>query len=643
MLLRHLFDLSRNKKKGILISSDMLTLSLAYSVSTFTLFGWGKFPNYWPAHLITISLLAFIVFSSCGLYTTMIRYLGTSEIIKLILAALLSMVCYIAVNQVNGISVEVGAASIFCGLVIVITIGTRLLIAELYVLVNSASLPRVLIYGIGEPGDQVLQVLRKSNQHRVVAVVVDEGDKLVGISVDGVKVQGASCLEDIIEKKRIEEVHITVPERVKGRRNKAIEKLQEFPVKIKIVIFTENEREEVIDTHYRDLDIEDLLGAEEIDPIRSLMDQCVKNKVVLITAAGSCLGEELSRLIANMSPTRLVLLDSSGSRLYDLMEELLEIEAANEKKIKITTVLEEAPSKRRFNKIFRTFKVDTIYHLDAHNKVPMMERNVIAAITKNIVGTENCIKAAHESNVNNFVLISSDKVVRPTNIVGVTKRISEQIVQSLAKKYIRNNYCAVRCGNILDSKNSVVNLFKRQINSNGIVSITHPEMSRHFTSVRNAAQLIIQAGSLAKQGEIFILDMGAPIKIITLLEMIVRMMGLKIRTKEDASGTVEIKYIGLRAGEKIYEELCTGDNPWGTEHPMVMVADEVFPVWEELDLMLIGLKKACDSYDCEEVREALVKFDTGYSPSGPVLDSVWRENTKCEERVKNNIIPVFPL
>ena len=644
MLLRRLFDLQRIHKKMILVAFDLAVLFCAYGISIYQLSNWELMPRYWAAHFISISVITLCIFSWCGLYSTMIRMLGAIELLEIFLAVLLSVVCFLIVNRINGVSVDLGAGSIFGGVVITFTVVSRLFIVELYALANVGSKTRVLLYGVGEIGVQVLPSLRSDNQYRVVAIIADEEEGLCGINVNGLKVQGASGLEKLIIKKKVEEVHLAIPESEILKRNKIIEKLQGISVGIKIISTVKGRVNcEATDILIRDLHIEDLISRETSNTDECIMKKCIADKVVLISGAGSSIGIELSREIEKRSPAHLVLMDASEDLLNDLEVEFLERTKQGKKKTKITAVLGGGLEKNRLNEIFQTFRVNTIYHAESYQQVPMVERNIIAAVIRNIFGVSDCVEAAHESGVENFVLVSSDKVVRPTNIVGVTKRISEQIVQGYSKRHSLENYCAVRCGNILDSKSSVVTLFKRQINRGGPVSITHPEMTRHFITASQAASLIIEAGAMAKKGEIFILNMGAPIKIIELLEKLAGVMGKNIKSKKTPSGTIHVKNIGLRDGEKIYEEFSTGDNPWGTGHPNIMIADETIPSLIELNVILSKLRSASKSYDCDCVREILREADSGYVPDGAVLDVVWRAKNERKLRSPNNVFQVHSI
>ena len=680
MLPHFLFNLPRSKKKIILVLFDLLVLLLAFGVSSIYSFEWRGIPQYWQTTILTsfipsfviVAFLSILVFSACGFYTTMIRYVGTHQILKILLAALASTAFYIALYagtkimisdtqiadlqtnglQINNLQINIGAAALYGGLVTLIIVVSRLLIAELYTFITNKSLARVLIYGAGKAGVQLLQALQSSDQYTVVALV-DDDVTLHGINVNGLKVYKSTKLATLVKEENITQVLLAMPRLDREKRKDIIDKLQTVSVKVKTIpaladLGDENEKIDQL----RDIGVEDLLGRDPVEPIQSMLESCIRDKVVLVTGAGGSIGSELSRQIAQLSPTHLLLLDSSEYALYQIEREIEKTVAQRKEKYKLTALLGSVLEKDRLKEIFTTFRVDTIYHAAAYKHVPMVEHNIIAGVRNNVFGTWHCAEAAIGSGVSTFVLVSTDKAVRPTNIMGASKRLAEQVLQGLAQEVDAPKYCMVRFGNVLDSSGSVVPLFREQIKAGGPITVTHPDIIRYFMTVPEAAQLVLQAGALAHKGEVFVLDMGEPVKIAELAEKMINLMGLTLKTEKFPLGDIEIKYTGLRPGEKLYEELLVGDNPWGTEHPRIMCAEEFKLPWANVYSVLNELVKACDTSDCERVRELLLNSEAGYSSNEVISDWVWseksaktaneKETAERENTENDNVVSVFP-
>lgn len=657
MLPHLLFNLPRNKKKIILVLFDLLVLLLAFSVTSLYTNQWNGFLDSWYITFTMTAFLSILVFSASGFYTTMIRYMGTNQILKILLATLVSTGFYIvfysaanySVSNIITIStqINIGVAALYSGLVAIIIIVSRLLIAELYAFITSRSLAKVLIYGAGHSGVQLLQALKSSKQYTVVALV-DDDEALQGINVNGLKVYNPTHLAKLVKAENITQVLLAMPALDREKRKEIIDKLQSISVKVKTIpALSEladgedhSEPNKKID-QLRDIGVEDLLGRDPVEPIQSMLESCIKDKVVLVTGAGGSIGSELSRQIAKLSPAQIILFDLCEFALYQVERDIEKIAAEESTKYKITSLLGNVLEKERLNEIFTTFKVDTIYHAAAYKHVPMVEHNIIAGVKNNVFGTLHCAQAAIGAGVSTFVLVSTDKAVRPTNVMGATKRLAEQILQGLAQKVDAPKYCMVRFGNVLDSSGSVVPLFREQIKAGGPITVTHPEIIRYFMTVPEAAQLVLQAGAMANNGEVFVLDMGEPVKIADLAEKMINLMGLTLKTEDYPAGDIEIKYTGLRPGEKLFEELLVGDNPWGTDHPRIMCAEEFKLPWESVRTVLDGLEKACDSGDCERVRELLLTSETGYSPNEAIADWVWKEKIIKSAAEKDNVVSVF--
>ncbi|PCJ22122.1 MAG: hypothetical protein COB04_01330 [Gammaproteobacteria bacterium] len=639
MLLIRLFNLPRSQKKNILISFDLASLFVAYWVSMYSYSNWAVLPEHWAIHCFTISIVALFLFGFIGLYSTMNRFLGPIEILKIIFSVVLCAICFVVVNHANGVLVDLGSGSVFCGVMTFSTMVSRIFIVELYSLARADSQVRVLIYGVGELGVKALERIRENNKVRIVAMVVED-ERLCGININGIKVQAVSNLERLIKNKRVEQVHLALSNEMNSGRRELIGKLQGLSVGIKLLDLHEDKDEPQDGTVFRNVNVEDIISRDGITALQPLLDRCIKHKVVLITGAGGCIGAALGRQIVELLPKHLVLVDGSDVLLSELQRELLGCDLVKSGVVAVTPILGVEIERRRLKEIINAFGVETIYHSEAYQQVPLMEHNIVSAVQRNLFGVRSLMDAIRESSVKDFILVSTDKVVRPTSYVGVTRRLSEQVVQCYSNKNNYTKYCVVRCGNLLEARDSVVSVFQRQIRKGEPVSITHRDMARHFISAKQAAKLVIQAGSLSKEGEIFIIDMGDPIKVVDLLEKLAQLMGKQIRSKDCPNGNVEINHIGIRAGEKVFEELSTGDNPWGTEHPDILVSDEVVPLWSVLNEVMSELKDASDRYDCETIRSILEESDVGFTPKGKMLDSVW-SRLKNNNGLQDNVVSVL--
>jgi len=383
---------------------------------------------------------------------------------------------------------------------------------------------------------------------------------------------------------------------------------------------------------FKDVGVEDLLGRDSVAPKAELMSADIAGKVVMVTGAGGSIGSELCRQIIQLSPTKLVLFDLSEFALYTIDKELNEFKQEHDLAVEILPLMGSVQRVNRIETVMKSFAVQTVYHAAAYKHVPLVEHNVVEGVRNNIFGTYYTARAAINAKVETFVLISTDKAVRPTNIMGTTKRMAELVLQALAKKQDSTRFCMVRFGNVLGSSGSVVPLFREQIRAGGPVTLTHPDITRYFMTIPEAAQLVIQAGAMGKGGDVFVLDMGDSVKIFDLASKIIHLSGLSIKDAQNPEGDIEIKCTGLRPGEKLYEELLIGDNVMGTTHERIMTAQEVMLDWHKLELLLQQLDAACHGFDHELIREILLKAPTGFSPTDGICDLVWQQ--KLQEPVK---------
>jgi len=375
----------------------------------------------------------------------------------------------------------------------------------------------------------------------------------------------------------------------------------------------------------REIGIEDLLGRDTVQPETHLLKQCIAGKSVMVTGAGGSIGSELCRQILTQTPTNLVLFEESEFALYQIEQELSAVNQAWGGKVRIVPILGSVTHRHRMEHVLRAFGVQTVYHAAAYKHVPLVEHNLIEGVLNNVFGTWRTADAAKNAGVETFVLISTDKAVRPTNVMGASKRFAELVLQAFSRDGGATRYCMVRFGNVLGSSGSVVPLFKKQIALGGPLTVTHPEITRYFMTIPEAAGLVLQAGAMGQGGDVFVLDMGATVRIVDLARRMIHLSGLDVRDESNPEGDIEIQFSGLRPGEKLYEELLIGENVSGTEHPLIMRAEEIELPWSFLLKKLEQIDHACHQFDCETVRHILQEVVDGYQPSGGICDHVWEK------------------
>ena len=481
---------------------------------------------------------------------------------------------------------------------------------------------RVLIYGAGSAGVQLSSALNNSSKLQAVGFLDDNKD-LQGSSISGLQVSPISDIENLITKYKVDEVLIAMPSASRSDRFNIIDKLERHPVMVRTLPgLTEIAQGKVKIDDLLQVSIKDLLGRKSVEPNEMLLGKNITNKTVLVTGAGGSIGSELCRQITLLKPTALILFEMNELALYSIDKELSELNLGS---FKIYPILGSVNNKLRLKNLFEYFDIDTIYHAAAYKHVPMVEFNNTEGIDNNIFGTLNCAVSAIDAGVKNFVLISTDKAVRPTNTMGATKRVAELILQALSINQNTTTFCMVRFGNVLGSSGSVIPLFKQQIVDGGPVTVTDKNIIRYFMTVTEAVELTIQAGAMGTGGDVFVLDMGKPVKIKELAEKLIRLSGLKLKDEICPEGDIEIKYTGLRAGEKLYEELLIGDNVSKTENPLIMRAEEDMYNWVDLKVMLDNLLTSNTNSEQLKSREILKQMVSGYNPEGNIKDILHRE------------------
>jgi FlaA1/EpsC-like NDP-sugar epimerase len=643
--------LSRSVKQILMMIADALMIVLAL-VFSFVLLGKEFFDQdqrfyFYLSLATTVSILVFI---RIGLYRALVLYMGLQSGF-LILQGVTAASCLLAASYFfakNPESSDLSILPIFWMIALLLIGGTRFFAKVLLqsLIQNFRPKEPVIIYGAGSSGMQLLVALQNGDQYLPVAFV-DDSHNMIGNTVHGIRVYSPIFLYELIESLSVRQIFLAIPSATHDERKEILNRLEHHPVHVKTVpdLFDMVSGKMGVDD-IRDIDIEDLLGRDIVPPNPELLGACITGQSVMVTGAGGSIGSELCRQIIAINPSRLILLDTFEFGLYKLEAELLEklqsIEGGGN--IEIVSLLGSVGNRLQMENSIRSFKVDTVYHVAAYKQVPMVEKNVVEGVQNNIFGTLVSAQAAEKFKVKNFVLISTDKAVRPTNFMGATKRFAEQVLQALAARESATKFSMVRFGNVLGSSGSVVPLFRRQINMGGPVTVTHPEVTRYFMTVQEAAQLVIQAGSMATGGDVFVLDMHEPIKIIDLAKKMVHLMGFEVKDENSYRGDIAIEYTGLRPGEKLYEELLIGEWVTGTGHPKIMRAKEETLSWVELEILLSKLELACKQIDLKKIRKLLMEAVVGFEPKDEVSDPQWEgreEQSLPTQEQSPKITPLF--
>ena len=602
----------------------------------------GEWVN--PGHLWWNPLLALVasifisipVFIVSGLYRNIFRYSGLPVLLTLMRAIGIYGVIYAGLFTVIGFSGIPRTIGLIQPLLLLLAIGASRILGAFYLggayrhKLGRKVAPKVLIYGAGSTGRQLANALANSNQMRVIGFL-DDDVRLVGNNLNGNRIYPATDLPKLLKRLNASDVLLALPSISRKRRNEIISFIRSCKVHVRTLpSVIDLAKGKIALSDIRELDIEDLLGRDAVPPNQELLRKNIANKVILVTGAGGSIGSELCRQILQQKPTKLILLEQGEFNLYRLHQELLQI-LANDLiiDVQLIPVLASVRDENRMRQVLALHRPQTIFHAAAYKHVPLVESNPIEAIENNVFGTMVVAKLAAEYRVENFTLISTDKAVRPTNVMGATKRLAEMLLQALSEEIQVNNsgvnlsastiFSMVRFGNVLDSSGSVVPKFKEQILQGGPLTITHPEVTRYFMTIPEAAQLVIQASSMATGGDVFLLDMGEPVKIMDLARRMIELSGLTVCDEETADGDIEISVIGLRPGEKLYEELLIADNPQQTDNPRIMKAHEDFIPWNAYLEKLIILRSACDQGDFVKIESMLIELVSGYSPDKGML------------------------
>lgn len=636
-----LLNLPRKQKRFLQLITDLLLIWLSITLAFIVRIGWDNtvvqlFNYYWL--FIIAPCLTIPIFIRFGLYRAIMRYISTDFFITIAKAVTISaLLITLFLFWFGSIMPNVPRSIIFnyWWLSLVLITFSRIFIRHYFLggwmlLIGgpfkpTSNLPRVLIYGAGSAGTQLLTALKMGKMFEPVGFI-DDDIHLADGNIDGLRIYPSSHIQKAIEHTNATELLLAIPSTSRSRRQTILNQLAPFPLRVRTIPgFMDLAKGKVKVQDLQEIDIADLLGRDQVEAHHELFAYCIKDQKVMVTGAGGSIGSELCRQILHSNATHLILFEHSEYNLYQITNELRNEIKRDHINIELIPILGSVQDQKRLYDVMQYWNIDTIYHAAAYKHVPIVETNISQGILNNIFGTFYTAEAAMKANVKNFVLISTDKAVRPTNVMGATKRLAEMVLQALSAEKENHNtrFTMVRFGNVLGSSGSVIPLFRKQIQEGSSITVTHPEITRYFMTIPEAAELVIQAGSMGQGGDVFVLDMGNPVKIVDLAIKMIQLAGLSIKTEQFPMGDITIQFTGLRPGEKLYEELLIGDNVIGTEHPMIMRANEHMITWDEMKLLLDSLLLAVQNDEYEKIRSLLSKFVEGYKPQCEIVDYLY--------------------
>ncbi|WP_044555747.1 polysaccharide biosynthesis protein [Shewanella piezotolerans] len=627
--LKVLFALKRRNKRIFSVCMDMIFLVFSFWLAMFARldsFAVLTVPENWLliSAILPISIFAFV---RLGLYRAVLRYMGLQALSAIIIGIVIAATSLVILSYYAEWTIPRTVPIIFSFFAFTFIGGSRFLIRSVIGNGNKKQGEAVIIYGAGVSGRQLLTSLNQSHEYHAFAFV-DDDESLQGNIIQGVHVHSPTIIRKLIKQKSATKVLLALPSASRSQRQSILKKLEPLAVQILTIpgmsdlVCGKKQYSDI-----KEVEIDDLLGREAVPPRHELMCSNITNKVVMVTGAGGSIGSEICRQVLKLKPQKLVLFELSEFGLYSIDRELSALALSLDIELEVLPLIGSVQKQNRVQAIMESFGVQTVYHAAAYKHVPLVEYNVVEGVRNNIFGTLYTAKAAIAAHVETFVLISTDKAVRPTNVMGTTKRMAELALQALAKESHRTRFCMVRFGNVLGSSGSVVPLFKSQIAKNGPVTVTHPDITRFFMTIPEASQLVIQAGAMGKGGDVFVLDMGKPIKIVDLAVKMIHLSGFTVKDDQNPDGDIEVSYAGLRPGEKLYEELLIGDDVVGTEHERIMAANELSLPWSQYSMILSRLDHACHRHDHQEIREILLSTPTGFVPKDGICDLVFKQST----------------
>lgn len=630
--------LPRPVKRGLVLAMDaglcVLTVWVALALRL------GEWVSPTGPVLVVAGLsvmLALPIFAVSGLYRAIFRYSGWPALLAVAQAVSIYGVLFATLVTLIGIPGVPRTMGIIQPMLLLLLIGASRALARLWLgqeylgILRHASRPQVLIYGAGESGRQLAAALATSRDMQL-AGFLDDDDSLHGQMLNGYPVYSPAKLPELVATAGVRDVLLAMPKLSRGRRNEVLDLIRQARVAVRTIpSLSDLAQGRVNVSDLRELDLDDLLGREAVAPNPDFLAKNITNKVVLVTGAGGSIGSELCRQIVTLGPQRLLLVENCEFGLYQLHQELEK--GLGDRAPLVLPLLASVQDLERMNEIMRTWRPHTVYHAAAYKHVPLVEHNPAEGLRNNALGTLRAAQAALKHGVENFVLVSTDKAVRPTNVMGASKRLAELVLQALADERPKTCLSMVRFGNVLGSSGSVVPRFREQIRDGGPITLTHPEITRYFMTIPEAAQLVIQAGAMARGGEVFVLDMGEPVRILELARRMVELSGLAVREPSNPQGDIAIEITGLRPGEKLYEELLIGDDPSPTRHPRILKARDNFHPWPELKSVLTELELALANNDVPVLRSLLARLVSGYTPNSAIVDWVYLEHEAALTRL----------
>ena len=608
-----LFHQLRNHNVQTLLVLDFTLLPLALITSILLRLGgeWDQHLNHAVWIFIALPLWTIPIFINLGLYRAVLKYLDEKIVSIVLLGVSLSVMVLIAIVHFAHIyAIPKTSIIIFWVFALAYIGGSRLILRGILKRFDKQGVVNVGIYGAGSAGVQACLALQNGTEYTPVAFFDDDQNKCYK-TIRGITIYSPQALPEIVKSKKITQLLVAIPSASYTRRKEIINFLEPLSLKIKMLPGIADLVSGAISTNdIKEVEIEDLLGRETIPANIDLLQKNITNKTVLVTGGGGSIGSELVRQIASLNPNTLIILDISEYALYLIKAEIT-IKFPN---LNLVDILGSVTDSGLIDCLFGKFQINMIFHAAAYKHVPIVEFNPVSGIYNNTIGTYIVANAAMTHNVDNMVLISTDKAVRPTNVMGASKRASEMILQAFNQVSQHTIFTMVRFGNVLGSSGSVVPLFREQIKLGGPLTVTHPQIIRYFMTIPEAALLVIQAGNMASGGEVFVLDMGEPVKIFDLAKRMIHLSGLKIKDSSHPDGDIEIKFSGLRPGEKLFEELLIGNDPIQTNHPRIMKANEKFLEYQKLLLVIKKLETATKLYKTTDSIEILSSLVSDYQP-----------------------------
>lgn len=636
-VVRVFLNLPRYQKRLVSVLSDAFFLVFAI---------WAAFALRLEQHLwlptrdqVIVAAITVVftigVFIRLGLYRAVIRYLGDRAFLTIIYGVMASSVSLVVLGYLLQVAVPRSVPIIYGALAFLFVSGTRLSVRMIVNHPKKMAKDAVAIVGAGETGMQLASALEQGTEYRpVVFVTFDRANHKS--MINGLPVVSIDHIAKYMPKHQVRLILLALDEGSVVDRKKLLKQLEPLSIPVQTVpSMSELVAGQARINDIRDLEIEDLLGRDPVRPDSAVVSQGLYQKSVMVTGAGGSIGSELCRQIIRHRPRTLVLFEQSEFSLYAIERELSRMNLAEDLGVELHPLLGNVCHRRRCESVMRAFGIETVYHAAAYKHVPLVEHNVIEGVQNNVFGTWHMAESAVAAGVERFVLISTDKAVRPTNVMGASKRLAELVLQGLAQRQQKTVFSMVRFGNVLGSSGSVVPLFRDQIRDGGPITVTHPDIIRYFMTIPEASQLVLQAGSIGNGGEVFVLDMGEPVKIADLARKMIHLMGLDEKTDEHPVGDVEVIFTGLRPGEKLFEELLIGNDPQGTSHPRIMMAREASLTWDQIEDFLSQLQRASQAFDCRAIIGVLKNANTGYAPNDDLEDLVWR-NSQSVIAVEDN-------